>query len=128
MKGLDEAWQQLDAEVDQISALVAGEKADADNGSAPHPTRCYELEKLKARARGKAEILAVFMTLYGAWGHDEKAHVWTADEISTEAGKRRAMRLRGRGYFTILTLGQLLQYEADSAWKRDGQGFLELAR
>lgn len=116
MKGLDEAWRQLDAEVDQIVA------ASAEPDAAKQP-RWNELEKLKARARGKAEILAVFMTLYGARGHDEQAFEWTADVVSTEAGKRRAMRTRGVEYFTVLTLGQLLQYEADGAWKRDGHGF-----
>lgn len=123
MKGLDEAWRQLDAEVDQIVNVADALKTEGDIDGAQTGT----LVELKARARGKAEILAVFMTLYGARGHDEAAFEWTADEVSTEAGKRRAMRTRGREYFTVLTLGQMLQYDADGAWKRDGHGFLRVA-
>lgn len=126
MKGLEEAWHQLDEEVDAIVALAeqikSGEGLDNERA-----LDTENLGRLQARARGKAEILAVFMSLYGAWGYNEKAHKWTADEVSTEAGKRRALRTRGQEYFTILTLGQLLQYEADSLWKRDGHGFLRVA-
>ena len=123
MKGLDEAWRQLDAEVDQIVNVADALKTEGDIDGAQTGT----LVELKARARGKAEILAVFMTLYGARGYDEAAFEWTADDVSTEAGKRRAMRTRGREYFTVLTLGQLLQYDADGAWKRDGHGFVRVA-
>lgn len=123
MKGLDEAWRQLDAEVDQIVNVADALNTEGDIDGAQTGT----LVELKARARGKAEILAVFMTLYGARGYDEEAFEWTADEVSTEAGKRRAMRTRGREYFTVLTLGQMLQYDADGAWKRDGHGFLAVA-
>lgn len=123
MKGLEEAWQQLDAEVDQIVNVKDALNTEGDIDGAQGAT----LLALQNRARGKAEILATFMTLYGAWAYDETRHHWTTDEVSTEAGKRRAMRTRGREYFTLLTLGQLLQYEADAAWKRDGYGFVRVA-
>lgn len=125
MQGLKEAWSQLDTAVDKITTLVRLEKEDAAAGRAPYPSRGRELERIKASARGKAEILALFMSIYGPWDGQEKS-TWTADDVSTEAGKRHAMRARGTEYFTLLTTGQRLQYDADVAWKRHGHGFVRV--
>jgi len=70
------AWRQLDETVDQIVALgVAGAT----------PEQQYDLDQLKAAARGKAEILALFMT----------PHFADADAISAEAARRYTARVTG---------------------------------
>lgn len=70
------AWRQLDETVDQI--------IDAEN-SRDLETRTETAELLKAAARGKAEILALFMA----------PHFDTADAISEEAARRYIARVAG---------------------------------
>lgn len=81
------AWKQLDDEVDRIMAYT-GELTDED---------VADLDHLKARARGKAEILALVMNI--GWPLAWKGA--TAEEISTESGRRATMRRAGREYGTI---------------------------
>ena len=87
-------WEQLDAEVDDIvegTAMLSPSDADARL----HQEK--ELEKLKARARGKAEILAYIMNVAypAAWKGA------TADDISNEAGRRKKYRVGGESYGTV---------------------------
>ena len=74
---IHKAWEQLDAEVDELMRL----------GGQPTTTDVLDqiIEK-KARARGKAEILALFMT----------PHFATADQIADEAGRRYGLRAAGK--------------------------------
>jgi hypothetical protein len=81
------AWKQLDDEVDAIMAF-ADPITEED---------AADLDRLKARARGKAEILAVVMNI--GWPLAWKGA--TADDISAEAGRRAAMRRAGGEYGTI---------------------------
>ena len=76
------AWKQLDDEVDAIMAAAPGELDQA---------------YMQQRARGKAEILALVMNI--GWPLAWKGA--TADDISTEAGRRATMRRAGREYGTI---------------------------
>lgn len=126
LRALKEAWEQLDAEVDQIVALAerikSGEGLDDDRA-----LDTANLGRLQARARGKAEILALFMTRYSVRRTGETPALWTADEVSTEAGKRRRMAVKGRRYVTTTTMSELVQYEQDDAWERDGHGFVQVA-
>lgn len=83
------AWKQLDDEVDAIAELAA-------KAAQAHEFE-YDLTFAKARARGKAEILAVVMDI--GWPLAWKGA--TADDISAEAGRRATMRRAGREYGTI---------------------------
>ena len=81
-----EAWHQLDEQVDEIVSVGQGDPVTDEDSAA----WANHLNVLKARARGKAEILALLMP----------APFDTADAISMEAGKRQAMRAAGRAYRT----------------------------
>lgn len=70
------AWRQLDETVDQIVAATSDATTDASRD---------RLSSLKAAARGKAEILALFMT----------PHFADADAISEEAARRYTARATG---------------------------------
>lgn len=89
---IEQAWAQLDAQVDEIYRL--GDEAnqyglDGDPGLAEETYR--EMLVAKARARGKAEILALLMAPYYA----------TADEISVEAAARAQARATGQRHRTL---------------------------
>lgn len=75
------SWEQLDSEVDAITAATPDSQ---------------EAALLKAAARGKAEVLALFMDLLGGGWKGA-----TADDISREAGRRAAARRAGRDYRTV---------------------------
>lgn len=88
-------WEQLDAEVDEIVAASADLEV-TKNG--PEGTVYHQrLEQLKARARGKAEILAYIMNVAypAAWKGA------TADDISNEAGRRKKYRVGAERYGTV---------------------------
>lgn len=73
MEALHEGWAQLDREVDEIMEAM---NSGADASTILH---------LKARSRGKAEVLVLFMP-----------HPFdTADDISKEAGLRWQARQNG---------------------------------
>jgi hypothetical protein len=86
------AWKQLDEEVDAIMAAATAAEAEPESMA-----KAQALVQRQARARGKAEILAVVMNI--GWPLAWKGA--TADDISTEAGRRAAMRRAGREYGTI---------------------------
>jgi hypothetical protein len=75
---IEQAWTQLDTEVDEIMALTT------KVGRGEHDFE-YDLAFAKAAARGKAEILALLTTPFFT----------TADEISAEAGRRYQARQAG---------------------------------
>lgn len=76
---VEKAWAQLDAEVDQIAAEAA---------KAPTAESEAHIALLKARARGKAEILFLFMS----------PHFNSVDEIAVEAARRKQYRDAGAEY------------------------------
>jgi hypothetical protein len=80
-----QAWEQLDEQVDEIMELTA--KAEAAGFDKVIEVA---LERAKARARGKAEILALIMAPYYE----------SAEEISAEAGQRWAARKNGTEHTT----------------------------
>lgn len=86
---IQQAWAQLDDEVDEIMKLtpvVEAEKRLGGYEATPAVwARRRGLAEMKARARGKSEILALIMSPIFT----------TADEISAEAGQRYAARLMG---------------------------------
>jgi hypothetical protein len=78
------AWRQLDETVDQIVAQQQAVKAL--DPTKPDLTDTVDvLIQLKAAARGKAEILALFMA----------PHFADADAISAEAARRYTARVTG---------------------------------
>lgn len=80
------AWRQLDETVDQIVALgVAGATPEAQ----------YDLDQLKAAARGKAEILALFMVPHFVDADGNPS----ADAISEEAARRYTARVTGNAEY-----------------------------
>lgn len=91
-------WAQIDSEVDAIMAAAPGDLDQA---------------LLKARARGKAEILAELMR-HGcprAWSGA------TADDVSAEAGRRAQYRNEGQRYGTIGVESSTLQLtETAEGW------------
>lgn len=84
-------WKQLDDELDEIIDITnqraLAETHDVDPGVEDLD---LALATAKGRARGKAEALALMMT----------PHFTTADEISTEASKRKWYRDNGQEYRT----------------------------
>lgn len=88
---VEKAWAQLDAEMDAIAALDA-ELRESQEGISlgPQETRVVleTLTHTKARARGKAEILLLFMA----------PHYASVDEIATEASRRKWHRDQGLDY------------------------------
>ena len=117
---IEEGWKQLDAEVDEIMALAAR----ANPGGAADAVMPVELELLKARARGKAEILAYAMNV-------SYPKVWraaTADDVSNEAGRRAHYRAAGQRYGTIGVESSTLQLtQTTPGWTllEDQRGVLE---
>lgn len=96
---VEQAWAQLDAQVDEIMTLAPQVEAEKDIYGAGLDygagQRRAALDVAKARARGKAEILALFMA----------PHFTTADEISQEAGNRYQARQTGNTTYTTKGLG-----------------------
>lgn len=80
---IEQAWAQLDAQVDEIYALGGQVLTE--------PLLAPRLSAARARARGKAEILALLMAPYYA----------TADEISAEAAARAQARATGQRHRTL---------------------------
>ena len=80
---IERAWEQLDAQVDEILTLAS------DSDVNINPTLANALEVAKARARGKAEVLALLMV----------PHYPTADAVAEEAGRRAAARQAGDGTY-----------------------------
>jgi hypothetical protein len=110
MERLHQGWEQLDREVDTIMALEG--KRTRLRGQAAGPDRdartIRELGEMhdpivvaKARSRGKAEVLALFMPL----------PFHTADAIAAEAGLRWQARQNGevRQTLTQPTSGPALE-------------------
>jgi hypothetical protein len=79
-----QAWEQLDEQVDEIMELTTQIRAHYQ------PVLSARLETAQARARGKAEILALIMAPYYE----------SAEEISAEAGARWAARKNGTEHTT----------------------------
>lgn len=94
---IEEGWKQLDAEVDEIMAL-------AEKAKEIHELE-YDLAFAKARARGKAEILAYAMNV----AYPKAWRAATADDVSNEAGRRAHYRSTGQGYGTIGVESSTLQ-------------------
>lgn len=81
MEALHEGWAQLDREVDQIMNVAEGLRTEGDVDGATE----RNLEVLKARSRGKAEVLVLFMP-----------HPFdTAEDIAKEAWLRWKARQDG---------------------------------
>jgi hypothetical protein len=109
MEKLHQGWEQLDREVDAIMAME-GERATArEAGDLPAATIRHlgelhdKIEVAKARSRGKAEVLALFMPL----------PFHTADAIAAEAGLRWQARQNNevRQTLTRPTSGPALELE-----------------
>lgn len=94
LSAIQKAWEQLDAQVDEIVALAPLVDAErllrGDQATAAVWAKRRQLAEMKAAARGKAEILALIM----------EPIFTTADEISTEAGLRYDARRRGVEHHT----------------------------
>lgn len=95
------AWEQLDVAVDEIARLTAQVQEIKAAGD-PRLAATFERDLLveKAKARGKAEILALIMP----------APLNTADAISAEAGVRHAAKQAGKQHETpgIRMVGRVL--------------------
>jgi hypothetical protein len=84
---IEKSWEQLDAQLDEIIALKAKVNSLGGGDTMKVDTEGWidQFAAARARARGKAEILALFMA----------PHFNTADEVSMESSRRRAARLAG---------------------------------
>lgn len=88
---IEQAWEQLDVAVDEVvrlNTLIQRMDAAGDVGQIDSFRRDLEIEQ--ARARGKAEILAILMP----------APLNTAEEISKESGRRWQAKAAGIAYQT----------------------------
>lgn len=84
---IEQGWEQLDSQVDEIMALTAKAQALEPAKAGEYTGR---IAVAKAAARGKAEILAL-MTV---------PHFRTTEEVSTEAGARWKARQAGTPHVT----------------------------
>lgn len=86
---LEKAWAELDKVVDEIATSTALQ-AEAHRTGDPEGGQRYgrEILALKNLARGEAQIISLFMSAYYP----------TYAEVSLEAAKRRAHRIRGEAY------------------------------
>lgn len=86
---LEKAWAELDKIVDEI-ARSSTLRAEASRSGDLDRAQNYGLQvlELKNLAHGMAEIIALFMSAYYP--------TWA--EVSQEAAKRRAHRVRGEAY------------------------------
>lgn len=105
---IEEGWKQLDAEVDAIIASQAEIDAlrPSEGVILPDTTGAIDRQLArKARARGKAEILAYAMNV----SYPKAWRAATADDVSNEAGRRAHYRSTGQGYGTIGVESSTLQ-------------------
>lgn len=86
---LEKAWAELDKVVDEIMTSTALQD-EARRNQDVEASRRYgrEILALKSLARGEALIISLFMSAYYP----------TYVEVSLEAAKRRAHRVRGEAY------------------------------